>query len=52
MVQEAFRIPRGKEFVKGKVSCDRGYTYTVVMENPSTLYPCRTVEYCIRAITK
>ena len=48
MVQSPKRVPRGKDFHRGRAECAPGHTYTVVMENLSLVCPSKTVEYCIR----
>ncbi len=48
VVRPSERIFYTKEFIRGHLRAYPGYTYTVVLENVSTFFPSKTVEYDVR----
>ena len=39
-----------KQYVKGSVACEKGYSYSVVVENTSSVYPEKVVDYYVQIV--
>lgn len=52
VIEPPKKIFSNKSFTRGRIKCDRGYTYSVVMENTSTLFPSKTIDYQIHLIRR
>ncbi|TRY72593.1 hypothetical protein TCAL_10859 [Tigriopus californicus] len=52
VIEPPKKIVSNKSFTRGRIKCDRGYTYSVVMENTSTLFPSKTIDYQIHLIRR
>eukprot|EP00095_Tigriopus_kingsejongensis_P001938 maker-scaffold246_size239296-snap-gene-1.33 protein:Tk01938 transcript:maker-scaffold246_size239296-snap-gene-1.33-mRNA-1 annotation:"hypothetical protein DAPPUDRAFT_300396" len=52
VVEAPKKIFTSKSFSRGRIKCDRGYTYSIVMENTSTIFPSKTVDYEVRLVKR
>ena len=50
VVEKPRKISSAKGFFRGKLKCSKGFSYSVVLENMSTFYPSKTVDYDIKVI--
>jgi len=51
-VEPAARIGRSKSFLRGRVRCQRGFSYSLHLENRSSTFPARKVEYSVRPMAE
>jgi hypothetical protein len=49
-VEKARRVARDKTFSRGSVVCESGFTYEVCIENRSSFFPAKVLEYDIRLV--
>lgn len=48
IVEKPKKVSESKDFFRGSLECEKGFMYSVVLENTATLFPSRIVEYNIR----
>lgn len=52
VVEKPRKISDAKDFYRGRVECEEGYMYSIVLENKSMFFTSRTVEYNIKLVPR